>query len=72
MEKKFVYQLKAKGNSAVFNNKFEVSTSTVFSSEDLAEKRIPKFRKMCLDSSRFEYAEEKGLEISIVPLEIVE
>lgn len=69
---KFVYQLVAVGNSACFSEKFEVRTKTVFTTEQKAIDRIPKFKAICLDKSRFNYAEEKGLEITVFPLEIVE
>ena len=71
-EKRYVYQLKATGEG-MNGGRQQLYSTTVFTSENLARERFPRFRQMVTDHRNIRAIEDNDLlEIEIIPLEIVE
>lgn len=68
----FVYQLVAKGVMQNFNRIEEVRSSTVFLTEDAANKLIPKMREVVTKSGIGCLLDDNNLKIKVIPLEVVE
>lgn len=71
---KFVYQLVARGNGGDFSDAPPIPSTTVFTTEEKARKRVEKFKKMVTDPKKLlgYLMDNENLKIDIVPLEIVE
>lgn len=68
----FVFQLQATGES-LMGFLGRKRTNTVFTSREAAERRIPAFRDMLVDSAKsWAMVDDESLKIEVVPLEIVE
>jgi hypothetical protein len=68
----YFYQLKAYGQLACFNRKEVFYSSTIFSSKELALKRIDKFREIVCDESKLVYFDRDSVEITVNKLEVIE
>jgi len=67
-----VYQLKADGIDC-FNGHYRMHTTTLFTTIELAEKRLKRFREYVCDPVHPIYAkDDEHLKITIEPLTIVE
>lgn len=68
-----VYQLMCKGICALFrNSKFEVRSSTVFLSEESANKRISAMLDVCCDETKIDYCDRGTAKVTVLPLEVIE
>jgi len=71
--KKFVYQLVFYGSNDVCGGSFIRKTSTVFTSEEAARKRIPKFTELALaEVGVMQVDKEQPYEVQIIPLEVID
>lgn len=67
---RYVYQIHIDGLSALFDGKVSTYSTTVFSSRELAEKRVEKMKALCFSAGLNQMREI--LTVTIIPLEIVE
>ena len=72
-EPRYVYILEATGVDFLTCSSYRtIRTTTCFTSSELAEQRIGRFREKLVSGERPTFLDDDNLKIEIVPLEIVE
>ena len=67
---KYVYQLMAKGIDWMTCESYRmITSSTVFMTRELAESRIEKFRRLCVEKQML--TDDYSITVTVCPLEVI-